>query len=292
MEENQNTAPAAETLPTDTAVDNSVVESADTSAAVVDATTDATTDDTAVEDNSNDADDSDSSDTTTTTKKPSNGFDKRIERFNRRLQEKEAEIEHWRKAALATNGQNNAQNTQQSAPVDSDKPKFTDYNDIDTYTEAVTEWKLNQRDLQTRQQAAATTYMQKEALVRQANPDYDEVINEFTDMYKHVSAPEVNQFLADSDLGPELFYHLANNTAEVDRILQLSPLRRIAELGKIEAKLTPAKADTKSVANKVTKAPPPVSKEKGVAPTIKRLDDPNLAQSEYRQLRMQNKRRF
>jgi hypothetical protein len=127
--------------------------------------------------------------------------------------------------------------------------------------------------------------------LRAKDPEYDEVIADFKDRYKHVNAPEVNQYIAESEIGPELFYHLANNTAEIDRILGLSPLKRVAELGKLEAKLSSVGSEPKP-ANRVSKAPPPVTKEKGVAPAIKRLDDPNLSQAEYRQLRMQNKRRY
>jgi hypothetical protein len=223
-------------------------------------------------------------------KKKSGGFEKRIERFNRRLAEKEAEIEHWRKAALQSGNQTPQQQT--TPVVATDKPKFADFNDIETYTEAVTEWKLEQREAVQRQQSVVKTYQEKEQAVRAANPDYDEVMSDFKDRYKHVNAPEVNQFLAESDKGAEMFYHLANNTAEVDRILALSPLRRVAELGKLEAKLSTVGSVDNKVVNKVSKAPKPVTKETGVAPVIKRLEDPNLSQAEWRQLRMATKKRY
>lgn len=225
-------------------------------------------------------------------KKSGKGFEKRIERFNRRLAEKEAEIEHWRKVALQS-AQNGTQQTQSATQpiVSSEKPKFSDYNDIEAYTDAMTEWKLEQREIAQRQQKIVQTFQEREQALRARDPEYDEVIADFKDRYKHVNAPEVNQYIAESEMGPELFYHLANNTAEVDRILGLPPLRRVAELGKLEVKLGSVGSETKP-ANKVSKAPPPVNKEKGQAPAVKRLEDPNLSQAEYRQLRMQNKRRY
>ena len=236
-------------------------------------------------------DHSDTDDEGSDSKKSGKGFEKRIERFNRRLAEKEAEIEHWRKAALQSN-QSSAPQTQAAPQVPADKPKFADFPDIETYTEAVTDWKLNQREIAQRQQSVVQTYQQREQAVRAANPDYDEVIADFKDRYKHANVPEVNQFLAESESGAELFYHLANNTAEVDRILALSPLRRVAELGKLEAKLSTVGSADNRVVNKVSKAPKPVTKEGGVAPVVKRLEDPNLSQSEWRELRMQSKRRY
>ena len=75
-------------------------------------------------------------------KKSGKGFEKRIERFNRRLAEKEAEIEHWRKVALQS-AQGGTQQVQPATQpiVSSEKPKFSDYNDIEAYTDAMTEWK-------------------------------------------------------------------------------------------------------------------------------------------------------
>lgn len=223
--------------------------------------------------------------------KKSNGFMKRIERFERRLAEKEAEINHWRNAALTSGQKEQTQPGPAQAQVNAAEPKFEDYNDVSQYVNAVTDWKLAQREVMLRQQSVAQTYAQKEAEVRSKNPDYEEVLGDFKDRYKNANAPEINQFLIESDIGPEVLYHLANNYDVVDRLLTLPPMRRVAELGKIEATLTSKAAPTKPV-QKVSKAPPPVTKEKGVAPVTKRLDDPNLSQAEYRQLRTQGKPRY
>lgn len=283
-----NTAPEQENLTLGEKDNSSITESEAVENDVEGTESTSTAKDIAGEDNS-DTNDEDSEDSES--KKSGKGFEKRIERFNRRLAEKEAEIEHWRKAALQSGNQSTPQS--QVAPVmQTEKPKFSDFNDIDAYTDAVTDWKLEQREAAQRLTNAQQTYKQREDVVRKAHADYDEVSADFRDRYKHVSAPEFNAFINDSDLGPEMWYHLANNTTEVDRILALSPIRRVAELGKLEAKLsTVGSVDTK-VVNKVSKAPKPVTKETGVAPRQKRLDDPNLSQSEWRELRMQTKRRF
>lgn len=266
----------------ETATESEAVENEATSTEVAE---------TAQNDAGNDEDHGDTEDDGSDSKKSGKGFEKRIERFNRRLAEKEAEIEHWRKAALQS-GQTQQTQSAPQPQVQTAKPKFADFNDIETYTEAVTEWKLAQREVAQRQQQLAQTYQQKEQAIRAKDPEYDEVIADFKDRYKHVNVPEVNQFIAESDIGPELFYHLANNTAEIDRILALNPIRRVAELGKLEAKLSTVGSADNKVVNKVSKAPKPVSKETGSAPAVKRLEDPNLSQAEYRQLRMQSKRRY
>lgn len=61
----------------------------------------------------------------------------------------------------------------------------------------------------------------------------------------------VAQYLIEeSERGPELAYHLANNQADADRIGKLSPLAQVRELVKLEASLPKPNATA-------TKAPPP-----------------------------------
>lgn len=61
----------------------------------------------------------------------------------------------------------------------------------------------------------------------------------------------VAQYLIEeSDRGPEIAYHLANNEADADRIGKLSPLAQVRELVKLEASLPKPNAPA-------TKAPPP-----------------------------------
>ena len=125
-----------------------------------------------------------------------------------------------------------------------------------------------------------------------AHPDFVEVVYaesvEFTDA--------VAEVLADSELGPQLAYHLAQNPDELSRIARLSPAAAGRELGKLEAKLTPAKAEEEPEAKETTasaappiaatKAPPPAPKIEATESTTKRAwNDPKLSQEEF------NKRR-
>ena len=61
------------------------------------------------------------------------------------------------------------------------------------------------------------------------------------------------EVIADSDIGPQLAYHLAENKDAAARIAAMSPVQAARELGKIEARLTAAKDAPKPV----SKAPPP-----------------------------------
>ena len=249
-----------------------------------------TSEDTTVDDGSHE----DSDDTNVDAdKKSGKGFEKRIERFNRRLAEKEQEIEHWRKAALATGGNTQAAAPQVQQPVA--RPTLEQFgNNFEAYTEALTDWKVNEtlqkRDAQHHQEQVTKTFAEKETALKKAHPEYDEVVTDFTNKYKHVNAPEVNQYISENSA--ELYFYLASNHAETDRILALPPIRRVGELGKLEARLNPAGAGSTKVAPRVSNAPKPATPEKGSAPVVKDVKDPNLSQKEYRELRMANRKRY
>ena len=60
--------------------------------------------------------------------------------------------------------------------------------------------------------------------------------------------------IRESDLGPELAYHLGTNPKEAERISKLAPFLQAKEIGRIEAKL----ADAPPV-KKTSSAPAPIS---------------------------------
>lgn len=198
------------------------------------------------------------------------GFQKRIDRFNRRLAEKDAEIERLQRLAPP------------APPVTTDKPTLDQFTDVGAYAEAVAEWKVQQALAQVEATAAqrkvAETYQGRVAEFMKSHADFDEVLQDVAHL---PVAPEIHEVILDSDVGPALAYHLASNPDVMAKINALPKHRRYTELGKLEDKLT-APAPVK----KTTQAPAPVKSEKGSAPVQKKIDDPNLTQAEYRALRM------
>jgi len=217
------------------------------------------------------------------------GFEKRIERFEKRLSEKDAIIERLLNQAAPA----------PVAPVmpqlPAAEPELSMFdNDVEAYTKAHSAWAVQQAMSQFEQRSkfdkVVGTYTQKEQAVRAANADYDDVIKEFQDDYRHVNAPEINQYLVESDVGPDVYYYLATHRADTDRILALPPHKRLGELGKLEAKLTTP--GQPKAPPKVSSAPAPVTPEKGTPPRTVRLDDPSITQAQYRELRMASRRRY
>jgi ElaB/YqjD/DUF883 family membrane-anchored ribosome-binding protein len=152
-------------------------------------------------------------------------------------------------------------------PVDA-APKREDFDDFEAFLEAkaaykaeqIVEAKLKEHDT-TRQgkeresadsQAAAKRaqeWAKREADYIKANPDYTERVTDFLESGAIESFTKGSrEYLVES--GPALVDYLATHTEDAERIAQLSPLRQIAELGKLEIKLEKAPP-------KPSDAPPP-----------------------------------
>jgi hypothetical protein len=215
-------------------------------------------------------------------RKPKRGFARRIEKFNQKLSAKETEIEYWKQMALRG---------EQSQPAKvvspADKPKFADYPDLESYTDALTDWKLQHSLAQVEQRTqlvqTAKTYEQRLEQFKANTPDFDEVMQEFVADYGDIAMPEVVEVAMESDIGPQLAYHLAKNPQEVERLAKLPPRRRYLELGKLEDRLSAPKqtAPVKEV-KKFSAAPAPVKPVKGTGKVESNdLSDPNLSYTDW-----------
>jgi hypothetical protein len=114
--------------------------------------------------------------------------------------------------------------------------------DDEAYVEAVADWKINQRDLQTRQQREAeqrqSTVTKTEKLYTEAAklPGFDRETFEELPL-----TPSIAQALIESDAAPQLMAWMASNPDDIERISKLSPARQAVEIGKLEARLSVVK---------------------------------------------------
>lgn len=119
---------------------------------------------------------------------------------------------------------------------------------------------------------ATSTYQERVAKVREAKPDFDTVTNNPA----LPVTPTMANVIFESDVGPEVAYHLGTNPDEAARIAALPEYRQAAELGKLEAKLSqPAPAPAPR-----TPPPPPPQTVAGLSAGItKSLED--MSPAEY-----------
>lgn len=107
-----------------------------------------------------------------------------------------------------------------------------------------------------RQEATARSYTDKQAKARARLPDYDKVMAQAAGI---TVKQHVANAIVDSEMAPELEYHLAANIAKLHALNAMRPDQAARELGRIEATLSAAPQA------RSTQAPAPLTPLKGGA---------------------------
>lgn len=189
-----------------------------------------------------------------------------------------------------------------------EEPNPDDFKTVGEYTRALTKYEVakaakiareagKQHNEQSRQQAEAdaigAAFVERRAEFEKTHPDFEAVLED-----SPLVIPDAGlQYIAESEIGPELAYFLAQpgNKETAERLSKLSPRRVIAELGKLEARLeeaAKAKAEpTKGTppaqpARQVSRAPAPIQPLSGDAATPVQKDPSQMTFQELRAHRM------
>jgi len=169
-----------------------------------------------------------------------------------------------RLAALESRGQ-----PQRVNPVD-EKPQPSQFSDAFEYAEALAEYTADKRIAEMRQQEAQAkqaeqqqkviqTWAKKVESAKAALPDFDEIVAS-SDV---VVNDDIRDAILESDVGPQILYHLAENEEIAKKITGLSPKAALREIGKLEAKFE-AKPEAEKTAPIVrSKAPAPIQPIRG-----------------------------
>jgi len=180
---------------------------------------------------------------------------KRLARESRRIERQvrlEAENEFYRRQEEARQSQHQTQ-SKPSGP-----PKLEDFETAEDYIDALTDYKIEQREAQRQQKMQQERESQSESeflgTVREKllvgaekHDDFQEVVDSIPDEYV---TPAMFHAIAESDSASEISYFLGNNHAEAARIARLSPVKQVQEIDRLENKLKAPKG--------VSKAPPPM----------------------------------
>jgi len=178
-------------------------------------------------------------------------------------------------------------------PAATGKPKLADYRTLEEYQEALTDWKLDQREAAAREKASQeaqkaaeqkiqTEWDSRQNAVRTAHSDYDEVV-------QSVAAPEgpgvlaARQAMLEDDAGPEILYHLATHPDDLKRIAALQPVSAIREIRRLSAALSPpSSAAAANPKPKISSAPrPPPSLSRPAKTSSDSIHDEELARTDY-----------
>lgn len=249
------------------------------------------------EDGSDDDDQSDDEDSGKRKKRKRGGFQKKISRL-------EEEKEYWRRKALETSEK--PQKKEEKPKAEDAPPKKPDPKDFETYdeySEALTDWKVDEklrkveetRQAETKRsqfkEAQQTKVQRYEEGIEQAQKDFED-FDEVIEDYDGPLTIGMQQALLDSDMGPQVAYHIAKNPKLGEKMAGMTILQLNKEVAKIEARLEKSgKGSGEGKATKKTsKSPPPIDPVKGSSKSKKSPDDQSY--EEYLKEREQRRRSF
>lgn len=178
-----------------------------------------------------------------------NELTKQRHEAERRAEEAERQLAEIRRNAAPQ------QPPAQEAKADDGRPKLEDFAwDVEAHADALVEWKLNKREESAKREKQQEEVKKRtESLEQRANafadenPDYAEKVErlQLTDaMYAAILETEIE---------PQIAYHLANNPSEAEAIRQKSPQGQILAIGLLAAKL-----ESKPVPSTPERPAPPV----------------------------------
>lgn len=168
-------------------------------------------------------------------------------------------------------------------PVEADpKPKPEQFSDMFEYAEALSEWTADKRIKEEKAKEAAQRVEQERQKTmetwsnrvndfREKTPDFDDLVGSADVTVSN----EVRDAIFESDVGPQILYHLAENPDVAKKLQGMSPISALRMIGKLEAKFEDAPPPTpKETAVKTSKAPPPIKPIKAAANgPVTELDD-------------------
>jgi hypothetical protein len=157
---------------------------------------------------------------------------------------------------------------------------------LKVYQRELANWTYDQRRASERAEeqrnSTEKAWRDRETKTREAHPDYDDKLQELK-IPNTEAVSAIKTAISESEIGPELLYHLASNPDEATRIVKLSPTRAVAELGKLELKLSGDRAP-KAKTREVSKAPEPITPLRRGGKSAHVLGDPDLSYAEHEKL--------
>jgi hypothetical protein len=174
-----------------------------------------------------------------------------------------------------------------------EKPRPDQFVDAFEYAEALADWSAENAVMRARQEDVEKKIQAERALViegwnkkleatKAELPDFDDMVAS-SDV---VVSDQVRDAILESDVGPRILYHLAENQDLAEKISKSSLITALREIGKLEAKFEKTEPkEVKSVAQK-SKAPAPISPIKaGSSDQVIITDTDKMTYSQYKAMR-------
>ena len=194
-------------------------------------------------------------------------LERRFSEITKQREEARQEAQRERQAREALEARLAALETQskpQQAVVADQEPQPSQFNDAFEYAKALAEYTADKRIAEMKQEEAKAKeaaerqkvidqWTQKVQKAKADLPDFDDIVASS----EVVVNDDIRDAILESDVGPQILYHLAENDEVAKKIAGLSAKQALREIGKLEARFEKTEQPTQSVAK--SKAPAPIS---------------------------------
>jgi hypothetical protein len=199
----------------------------------------------------------------------------------RRAAEREAdtlrgEVEALRKLRTEDKVEPAPQQEQESAEPD---PADYELGDMDPkYFSDLIDWRAEQKfdafrkageaeraraEMEAHATAMRNTYDERASAAAEKYPDFEDVVTSGAARGEWPCPETVALGIMNSEVGPDVAYHLATNKAEAARIAKLHPLDQAREFGRLEARFMNPEPEEKPQLKTTSAPPPPTSRTRG-----------------------------
>jgi len=203
-------------------------------------------------------------------------LERRFSEITKQREEARKEAQQEREARQALESRLAALERQpapQQAQAADQEPQPSQFNDAFEYAKALAEYTADKRIGEMRKQDAEAKEAQERQKVidqwankvqaaKAALPDFDDIVAS-SDV---VVNDDIRDAILESDVGPQILYHLAENEDVAKKIAGLSAKQALREIGKLEARFEAKETapETKPVVR--SKAPAPIQPLRGSSP--------------------------
>jgi len=195
-------------------------------------------------------------------------IERRFSELTKRAKQAEAQKAELEARLQELEAKNAPQQQYQEPDVLGEKPQASQFQDAFEYAEALAEWSAEKALVERDKQEAERRANEERAKLNQAwtervnkakaeMPDFEEMVASSTVVVNDA----VRDAILESDVGPQILYHLASDDDIAQKIAAMPPIKALREIGKLEARFEAKdapKVEPKQEVVARSKAPAPI----------------------------------
>lgn len=191
----------------------------------------------------------------------------RFEKITKQREEARAEAQREREARESLEAKvRELESRNQPQKVEAaEEPRPEQFTDMYEYAKALTDYKVDQRlseekqkealaKVEAQRQQVINTWAKRVESAKAEMPDFEAMVGS-ADV---VVSNEVRDAIFESDVGPQVLYHLAENPEIAEKLQGMTVTSALRTIGRLEAQFAKAETQTKPVVGK-SKAPAPIN---------------------------------